>query len=104
MLVWRKQWWNFPRIRGDGPSIPNFPGIVGQFSPYSRGWSQVAALNDAKIAIFPVFAGMVPRGCLRLICAVNFPRIRGDGPLSPELPDFDQPFSPYSRGWSGGGW
>ena len=91
---------NFPRIRGDGPILPNIHVLQGEFSPYSRGWSHRNSLLPHARCIFPVFAGMVRRSYGYQSIGSNFPRIRGDGPVSLEMVLVLRAFSPYSRGWS----
>ena len=55
---------------------------------------------DAVLAIFPVFAGMVPEAVAAATEKRNFPRIRGDGPGCQAQANYYAQFSPYSRGWS----
>ena len=52
----------------------------GEFSPYSRGWSQPGPRVFPFWGILPVFAGMVPEQFMLAIKTADSPRIRGDGP------------------------
>ena len=89
-----------PRIRGDGPwSVDGTPALPA-FSPYSRGWSSLAASIDGFSVILPVFAGMVRLLATALSSRVHSPRIRGDGPAVRTGSGRPDRFSPYSRGWS----
>ena len=91
---------NFPRIRGDGPVGSRGFVQLGEFSPYSRGWSRPRRIFRLMMLIFPVFAGMVLASCTSRISHADFPRIRGDGPGTVVSDNIISKFSPYSRGWS----
>ena len=91
---------HFPRIRGDGPNSGIKVISTTVFSPYSRGWSLVFDPNEVGPIIFPVFAGMVPACYGHCGGLLDFPRIRGDGPIHVLPKSVSLPFSPYSRGWS----
>ena len=80
-------------------SVSAAPNIA--FSPYSRGWSLWRSRLMRHLPIFPVFAGMVPVNIATYMHETDFPRIRGDGPVSLTLMAAPTRFSPYSRGWSG---
>ena len=69
-----------PRIRGDGPLRNVHTVWQGQFSPYSRGWSQHRIGVVGRVGILPVFAGMVRVRPPHRFARLNSPRIRGDGP------------------------
>ena len=103
VLVWvgrRRALSNSPRIRGDGPALIVRWECSGQFSPYSRGWSRVGTLEANPAPILPVFAGMVRLGDMHAKKGEYSPRIRGDGPSTPNTRRSSPQFSPYSRGWS----
>ena len=110
---------NSPRIRGDGPNPGKLIERGMLFSPYSRGWSPNQGRCRIRVAILPVFAGMVPcrpalgswpRAILpvfagmarpsptRNLSGQYSPRICGDDPWKSSTLLFSSTFSPYSRG------
>ena len=72
---------NSPRIRGDGPNPGKLIERGMLFSPYSRGWSPNQGRCRIRVAILPVFAGMVPHAGAAASQTAHSPRIRGDGPV-----------------------
>ena len=91
---------SFPRIRGDVPQQSNKRLTRLWFSPHTRGCSSTQALNLESHTVFPAYAGMFRRFCLRLVGRTSFPRIRGDVPVFPQPKAFANWFSPHTRGCS----
>ena len=90
----------FPRPRGDGPFIRAILGRTDQVSPPTRGWTLLRAALDLGAVGFPAHAGMdrvYPDGGGR---AGRFPRPRGDGPMSEDVPAVSMEVSPPTRGWT----
>ena len=89
---------NSPRIRGDGPNPGKLIERGMRFSPYSRGWSPNQGRCRIRVAILPVFAGMVPHAGAAASQTAHSPRIRGDGPMSASSRKLAPSHSPRIRG------
>ena len=96
----RSVWANFPRIRGDVPEAWKGMGLAQKFSPHTRGCSFSRRPNDRANSIFPAYAGMFRLLANNLGTGDNFPRIRGDVPVSAGQPTPTPEFSPHTRGCS----
>ena len=90
----------FPRIRGDVPGCKPGSGLIGSFSPHTRGCSAHDMEDFAVNYVFPAYAGMFPRPPVWAGKAPCFPRIRGDVPVLPDTFKAVFEFSPHTRGCS----
>ena len=90
----------FPRPRGDGPAEKVLRVLVDTVSPPTRGWTIVDEPNSESMVGFPAHAGMDPHRRKGLSAVRRFPRPRGDGPLSVDVPRRRREVSPPTRGWT----
>ena len=93
----------FPRIRGDVPRPAPWPATLSKFSPHTRGCSARETACQARVSVFPAYAGMFRFLALAQILALSFPRIRGDVPRPPLSGAANIRFSPHTRGCSAKG-
>ena len=93
----------FPRARGDVPGASGLMGVLGGFSPRTRGCSYSRTYVRSSCSVFPAHAGMfLTTGCA-FTSVERFPRARGDVPPL-HLESHTPPrFSPRTRGCSGQG-
>ena len=92
----------FPRIRGDGPRSSLRIHLLAEFSPHTRGWTDLLrphalaaggfprirgdgplalARGERVPVVFPAYAGMDRHRAYERPLRGRFPRIRGDGPI-----------------------
>ena len=90
----------FPRARGDVPFSTLKWCLWIQFSPRTRGCSEIGKILGQTDLVFPAHAGMFPPLPCRLAWAVSFPRARGDVPCVVRNRCDARPFSPRTRGCS----
>ena len=90
----------FPRLRGDGPAANMTSDNVNKVPPPTRGWSWTDYPPRAICPGSPAYAGMVPTGAAQNGLPSRFPRLRGDGPASPDRVAFLTAVPPPTRGWS----
>ncbi len=91
--------WSFPRPRGDGPIAGILNGTPAAFSPPTRGWPGSRSIGIDLVNVFPAHAGMARTLVSSSLLPRSFPRPRGDGPLTPPVPESRPVFSPPTRGW-----
>ncbi len=90
----------FPRVRGDGPYTTPTIVPLRVVPPRPRGWSRASDNKPASAEGSPASAGMVPAMSPRIRDPTGFPRVRGDGPRSPEQLECLRKVPPRPRGWS----
>ena len=90
----------FPRPRGDGPYYCGKNARGRWVSPPTRGWTFLVIGLKKLGGGFPAHAGM-DRSPTRQRPSVSwFPRPRGDGPMSEDVPAVSMEVSPPTRGWT----
>ena len=101
--TWSRVATGFPRIRGDVPVSGLALVQTEQFSPHTRGCSEMAEAVTTMEGVFPAYAGMFHIHAPLSQSKHGFPRIRGDVPISGQRNITVNWFSPHTRGCSAWG-
>ena len=102
LITQRLQRVSLPRIRGGGPRAAGEALMGAASSPHTRGWSLPESLASNHDAVFPAYAGVVPRVFRWRAAPAGLPRIRGGGPIVADTATQHIVSSPHTRGWSRG--
>ena len=90
----------FPRTRGDGPAGQQPVRIFLEVPPHPRGWSPDRRSGRPRARGSPAPAGMVRATPWRAANPPQFPRTRGDGPMTRYGIRSAGQVPPHPRGWS----
>ncbi len=91
-----------PRVRGGGPHHPRHRRPVGQLSPRTRGWTELADDALARRLVVPAYAGVDRQRGSGHRARVGCPRVRGGGPNRAPNSWVARALSPRTRGWTEG--
>ena len=91
---------SLPRTRGDRPSARLRMPSMRPSSPYTRRSSRDHPDRQARAAVFPAHAGIVPTGSLSRDRSGGLPRTRGDRPWIISPLGSPMTSSPHTRGSS----
>ena len=89
-----------PRLRGDGPPIPDVQVSCGGAAPPTRGWTLEKKGWKWTTCGCPAYAGMDPPAAFCRRNLLRLPRLRGDGPFRISSEHSSEQAAPPTRGWT----